>query len=342
MTQTPHFTFIQWLMLPLLLFIWWAGFRYSEEMLWYDEYWSYHYAFGDRSLEVLAPTDVIRRVLDAGTWERHPPGYYLLLNLAGRLFGTSEACLRYLSLFASLLSLAWAYQLGKIITCSQVGGFGGAFTLGMNNFFIHYAHDARMYALVIVCMCATLATYWQLTNTKRLMRGARLIFVISLFWGMFSLYAVGISWVFLGIYHLLFASKKRRWFQTLVLMGIAVIGIMAWVGFYLVNQPHPGRPLPGASAPPIVLIRTFSHSYTNDAPLLLGILIGYALLHARPFARKTLWLITLAGGTLIGLLLLSRFTPFYHIRAMITLFPFIALIGAFAYGVMHHTYARYG
>ncbi|HRF96072.1 MAG TPA: hypothetical protein PLZ51_12795, partial [Aggregatilineales bacterium] len=45
----PNFRaqFIQWLMLPLLLFVWWASFQYFDEMLWYDEYWSYTYAFGN-------------------------------------------------------------------------------------------------------------------------------------------------------------------------------------------------------------------------------------------------------------------------------------------------------
>lgn len=333
---------IQWLILPLLLFIWWGSFQYFDEMLWYDEYWSFYYAFGNSPTTPSTPADVIARVIDAGAWERHPAGYYLLLNWSGMLFGTSEQGLRFLSLFAGLLTIAWMYQIGKHITRSPVGGLGGALTIGLTTFFINYTHDIRMYTLVLMCMSASLATYWQLTTTKKLRFGTRAIFFLSLFWGMFSLYAVGLSYAFLGVYHILFGSKKRRWLQTLLLMLIALAGIGAWIIYYLVTPVGSGQLLPGSSAPPNVLIGNFSTFYTNNAPLLLGFLIGYVVLYLKPFARHTLWVGLLAGGTLAGLLVISRFTPFYHPRSMMTLFPFVALIGAMAYGAMHTNRARYG
>jgi|GEM_PF-2228820 len=332
----------QWLMLPLLLFVWWAGFQYFDEMLWYDEYWSYFYAFGDAPTATNTPADVVTRLIDAGAWERHPPGYYLLLHWSGGLFGTSEASLRFLSLFAGMLTLAWVYRVGAQLTGSRVGGLGGTLTIGMTNFFIHYTHDIRMYTVVMMCMSATLATYWHLTTAKKLMLGTRAIFLISLFWGMFSLYAVALSYAFLGVYHILFASKKRRWLQILLMMLLTVAGMVGWIGYYLLTQKGGGQLLPGSSAPPLTLIRNFSHVYTNDFPILLALLIGYALLHAKPFARSTLWVGLLSCGTLAGLLVISTFTPFYHIRSMITLFPFVALIGAVAYGAMHTNRARYG
>src|SRR3954465_7896565 len=43
----------------------------------------------------------------------HPPGYYWLLGGWRLLSGTSEFALRLLSTFASLLSIAFAYVLGK-------------------------------------------------------------------------------------------------------------------------------------------------------------------------------------------------------------------------------------
>ncbi|MDX2078167.1 MAG: glycosyltransferase family 39 protein, partial [bacterium] len=335
--------FTQWLMLPLLLFVWWASFQYFDEMLWYDEYWSYTYAFGNTPTSTMSsPADVITRVIEAGAWERHPPGYYILLNASGALFGTSEQGLRFLSLFAGILTLAWVYQIGKLITRSRVGGLGGALTIGMTTFFINYTHDIRMYTVVLMCMSASLATYWQLTTSKKVMFGARAIFFMGIFWGMFSLYAVALSYAFLGVYHLLFASKKRRWLQLLLLMLIAVAGMVGWIGYYIITQDDAGRGLPGSSAPPLTLLRHFSTFYTNDTPLFLGFIIGYVMLHIKPFARPTLWIIILTGGTLAGLMVISTFTPFYHPRSMMTLFPFVALIGAMAYGAMHSNRARYG
>ena len=329
-----------WLMIPILLFVCWASTQYFDEMLWYDEYWSYHFAFGDASS---APdSDVITRLLDAGFWERHPPGYYLMLNWTGGLFGTSEPALRFLSLFAGLLCLAWVYRMGKSITGTPIGGLGGVITIGITTFFIHYTHDIRMYTLIMLCMSATFATYWELTTRDRLMFGTRAIFFISLFWGMFSLYAVALSYGFLGVYHILFASKKRRWLETLAMMLISVALMAGWIGYYLINQSKIGQLLPGSSPDPISLMRFFSTFYTNDAPLFLAFIIGYALLHAKLLQRSTIWVGLLACGTLGSLLILSRFTPFYHPRAMMTLFPLVALIGAIAYGKMHTNRARYG
>jgi 4-amino-4-deoxy-L-arabinose transferase-like glycosyltransferase len=329
-----------WLMIPILLFVCWASIQYFDEMLWYDEYWSYHFAFGNAQS---APDgDVITRLLDAGFWERHPPGYYLLLHVSGRLFGTSEPALRFLSLFAGLLTLAWVYRIGKSITGTPIGGLGGVITIGITTFFIHYTHDIRMYTVMMMCMSATLATYWELTTRARLMFGTRAIFFISLFWGMFSLYAVALSYAFLGVYHILFASKKRRWLQTLVIMLISVALMAGWIGYYLINQSKTGQLLPGSSPDPNNLMRFFSTFYTNDAPLLLAFIIGYALLHAKLWKRSTLLVGLLASGTLAGLLIISRLTPFYHPRSMMTLFPLVALIGAIAYGAMVKNRARYG
>jgi uncharacterized membrane protein len=232
-TRTP---IPQWLMLPLLLFVFWAGLQSIHEMLWYDEYWSFYYAFGDDPALTSTPADVIHRVIDAGAWERHPAGYYLLLNWSGGLFGTSEPSLRFISLFAGLMSLAWVYRIGKRLTGSPVGGFGGAITIGMTTFFIHYTHDIRMYTLILMCMSATFATYWELNTNKRLMFGTRAIFLFSLFWGMFSLYAVGMTYAFLGIYHIVFGSKKRRWGQILGMMLLSVGGMVIWIVYYLITR----------------------------------------------------------------------------------------------------------
>ncbi|MCW0209087.1 MAG: glycosyltransferase family 39 protein, partial [Achromobacter sp.] len=77
----------------------------------------------------------------------HPPGYYWLLGGWRLLAGTSEFALRALSVFASLLSIAFAAALGR-----RLFGWGAALSaallIALNTFSIYYAQEARMYALL--------------------------------------------------------------------------------------------------------------------------------------------------------------------------------------------------
>ncbi len=77
----------------------------------------------------------------------HPPGYYWLLKVWMVFTGESEFALRSLSAFASLLSIAVTYALGRRLF-SPLAGLAAALFVTLNTFSIYYAQETRMYALL--------------------------------------------------------------------------------------------------------------------------------------------------------------------------------------------------
>jgi hypothetical protein len=77
----------------------------------------------------------------------HPPGHYWLLHLWRIVTGDTEFALRSLSAFASVLTVAFTFALGRRLY-GAVAGVSAALFVALNTFQIHYAQEARMYALL--------------------------------------------------------------------------------------------------------------------------------------------------------------------------------------------------
>src|SRR5262249_53734529 len=122
------------------------------QSLWNDEGNSYVQAL--RSFSEIAA--------NAGR-DIHPPGYYWLLAIWRLLTGTSEFALRSLSVFASVLSIAFAYALGRRLF-GWTAAITAAILIALNTFSIYYAQEARMYALLALWSAAS---FWALAGLLR-------------------------------------------------------------------------------------------------------------------------------------------------------------------------------
>lgn len=123
--------------IALLLFA--AGLRWHQlgvQSFWNDEGNSYVQATRDLSA-----------IADHAARDIHPPVYYWLLALWRGLAGESEFALRALSVFASLISVALAFAIGKRLFAPGAG-LVAALLVALNNFSVYYAQEARMYALL--------------------------------------------------------------------------------------------------------------------------------------------------------------------------------------------------
>ncbi|HRF97306.1 MAG TPA: glycosyltransferase family 39 protein, partial [Aggregatilineales bacterium] len=77
----------------------------------------------------------------------HPPLYYWVITVWTRFMGDSEAGLRSLSLFASIITVAITYALGKRLF-GVIPALLAMTFISLNTFSIYYAQEARMYALL--------------------------------------------------------------------------------------------------------------------------------------------------------------------------------------------------
>lgn len=116
----------------------------GAQSLWHDEGISYTNA--TRSFDAIA---------SASAGDIHPPGYYFALRAWVTFAGESEFALRALSAFASVLTVAVAYAIGRRIMPAWAAALGASFA-ALNTFNLYYAQETRMYALLALWSAASI------------------------------------------------------------------------------------------------------------------------------------------------------------------------------------------
>ncbi len=145
------------MMLILLLLA--AAVRFHQleaQSFWYDE--GVTYGHSQRTLAELIPA------LQSNV---HVPAYFGLLALYEDFAGSSEFALRSLSVLFSLISIAFTYLLGKHLY-GTIAGLAAALFVTLNTFSIHYAQEARMYAMLAAIGTASMwvfLRFWQPQST---------------------------------------------------------------------------------------------------------------------------------------------------------------------------------
>ncbi|MDZ4766419.1 MAG: glycosyltransferase family 39 protein, partial [Chloroflexota bacterium] len=137
----------------ILLFAAFLRFHHlGTQSLWYDEGNSY-----------VQSIRTFTEIADNAARDIHPPGYYWLLATWRLLTGESEFALRSLSAFASILTVALTFAVGRRLFGGVGGLIAAAFT-ALNTFSIYYAQEARMYALLSLWGTASLYTLIRLLD----------------------------------------------------------------------------------------------------------------------------------------------------------------------------------
>ena len=235
--------------LLVLLLLVAAGLRLHQlgaQSLWYDEGVSYGYT--QRSLAELIP---------ALGQDVHPPAYALLLSAYAQLTGTTEFALRSLSVWASLISIALLYALGRRLY-GPVAGLAAASFGSLNSFSIYYAQEARMYALLGAIACASMLLcllFWRAAGPKRWRWGLALACVNAL--GLYTQYSYALILIaqgLLALAWLLADLRARRWQIALrglgqfTLLNLLTLGLYApWLGIALTqvsSQPNISEAIP--------------------------------------------------------------------------------------------------
>ncbi|GIV83227.1 MAG: hypothetical protein KatS3mg052_0234 [Candidatus Roseilinea sp.] len=127
--------------------------KIGAQSLWYDEGNSARIA--ERSLAL---------IVEGAAGDIHPPLYYIALKYWRAVFGESEAALRSFSAVCSVLTVLFAYLIGRDAFGRHVG-LVAAFLLAVMPFAIYYAQEARMYALLALCAAAST---WAMVRMGRL------------------------------------------------------------------------------------------------------------------------------------------------------------------------------
>ena len=162
----------------------------------------------------------------------HTPGYFILLSIWGNLIAYDLALGRVLTIFTGLLTLAIAYRLARDFV-APVAGLFMLIIVASNAFYNFYYAHVRFYPLLVFISGIILWLYWRIMFRAK---SPKALDYFSLFAAVFALENTHLFCATflaaLGIYHLLFAPKNRRW------LAVTATGITAVVLFLpvLVNM----------------------------------------------------------------------------------------------------------
>ena len=158
--------------------------------------------------------------------EIHPTltqGWSILLFIQGRIVGWSEPAIRALSLFIGMLALAWAYRAGRDFFGPQAGLVAALMLASSAVFLAHMGH-ATAYPLVLLFTGLILWSYWRVALHPRPPGpGAQAGLLLGSIGLLYSHYFGSLVLPVLGLFHLLFVPKKRRWWRPVLLLGLAAL-----------------------------------------------------------------------------------------------------------------------
>ncbi|MCL4830728.1 MAG: glycosyltransferase family 39 protein [Caldilinea sp.] len=332
--------------------------RLGAESLWYDETVSVHLA--RKSI-----ADMIAHT--AG--DIHPPGYYLLLHLWGRLTTPTlahglEFLYAWPSLFAGVLLLALIYALGRRLFDAPTALLG-VWLAAVSPFQLWYSQEVRMYTvgavLALLCLWAALRFVDRLNPLRWL-----LVFALSAAAGMYTLYyfafwLVGVNVIVLGLLWRN-AERSKRIVTWLGAQLGALLLFAPWLPTFIrqaIDPPVPPWRAPWDSASALLasLAETLAAFLVGQSPpahtnwpwaLLMAAVIAVVLAamlftvqQERPDAAKHLSgvIITIAVVFLpvLQLYLLTAFvTPVYHVRYVFLYAPLFVLVPALGMRLAWH------
>ncbi len=145
--------------------------------------------------------------------------------------------MRALPLFAGLLALAWTYRTGRDLFAPLVGLIA-AMLLATSVFFITFMHVARAFSMVALFVMMTIWSYWRIALRPPASgpgRAGQLCLLVGSIGIFYTHYYSVFLLVALGLWHLLFMPKNRRWWRPVLLPVVATLAFLPelegfWVG----------------------------------------------------------------------------------------------------------------
>ena len=295
-------------------------------------------------------------------WEntapRHPPGWAILLSIWGRLVGWSEFAIRALSLFIGLLTLAWVYRAGRDLL-APAAGLIATLLLSASVFHLAFMTRAELYAPValwtVMCIWFYLrVALYQLEPG----RGAQAGLLLSSIGLLYSHYLGALFLPALGLFHLLYVPKHRRWWRPVVLFGFAILVAALQIpliprGVAFTEDENLRGSFLAAPAFLSHLLSYMTNGLVNLSPsLALLLYVGWTLalvIITLRFLRSgkragAVWLLVFTSATLISLVIAInealKIMTASRIRYIMPLWPLTALLVGAAFWRLARSFRR--
>ena len=176
---------------------------------------------GARHIGPYTPAEAVAAFVSR--WPDHAWGHVVAFSQWGRIAGWSELAIRTLSWLTGLLTLAWVYRIGRALFTARVA-LTATLLLSTSVVFLTYMHTARPYGLAMFFAAIVLWAYWRVALHPRPPgRGDRAFLVLGATGLLYAHYFAALLLPALALFHLVFVRKERRWWQPVVLLGLAAL-----------------------------------------------------------------------------------------------------------------------
>lgn len=289
--------------------------------LWYDEAFAILFAEkgpGAMLYGTLAPSA-------AGAADIHPLGYYTLLWLWMRAFGSSLVSVRLLSILAGIATVALAYLVAHNLYDKR-GAIIASIFVALAPFQVHYSQEIRMYPFLALWLLLT--TYAYLRGTKGDGTKWWILFSVAAALAQYTHNLAAFYLIPLAVTPLL--GRDGKTLRAVIFAGLgAIILYLPWLlqlpgqftkisTAYWVEQPGLEKIF--------TLLLVFVTNLPLPGPLLfVGLFIAlaaFAIAALQTFRRANrepgaLWLFHLSFSPAILLFIFSQWTPVYIERALL-------------------------
>lgn len=281
-------------------------------------------------------------------------GWSKLLFVWGRLVGWHEPAIRALSSLAGLLALATLYRAGVALFSAQVAMLALLLS-SASVFLLAHMAIARVFTLVALFTTLILWSYWCLAQARRPSGNAMLAVLLGASVGLlYSHYFAALLLPALGLYHLLFVTRGRRWWQvTLTLVLAFLIALLQAPGFLnglalsgenarLADRAMTLADIPGrllyALSNYLVTLQMEAGALFVTALLVVLVLFSWRRLKSANPAGAA-WLLAFVAATtflfIVGANEVVRVMEQKRVRYMMSLFPPLALLAGYTLRKCH-------
>ena len=177
--------------------------------------------------------DTVRRLVEENP--HHPPLYYVINRIWGKIFGTSILAMRILPALISLLAFPCIYWLCLELFEESITGWVAIALIAVSPFHLAYAQEARQYSLWVVITLLSSAVLLRAVRVKTPFSWA--VYGITIALGLYTKLFFGLVVIGHGIY--LFANNSFRFSKIIKSYLVAFLSSLVvftpWI-IVLVNQ----------------------------------------------------------------------------------------------------------
>ncbi len=261
--------------------------------------------------------------------QQHVPGYFLALFAWGNAAGWSPLVLRLLTVFFGILSLALMYRLGRDLISKEAGLFALAMLASLTFYNIWYL-PIRMYTMFVAAELLLLWVYFRTLQRQEVRRRDYVrLFLAGLFFVTSHTFSLTVL-AGLGLYHLLFAARTRRWYRMTAAGLLVALIMLPWFAILFQGAEYyasnPDRTY-GSLNPLEMTVNIFSLGM--NANLLFAALLLLAVKQALDRDRLAIafWVIFIIATVMYALVnLVVQVADPTRFRYFVPLFPLMILL----------------